>query len=77
MLPTIVLQGEEMREVTFDQGMSFARRHQALFIEASAKTSEGVNCAFEELMEKVWIKSLFILRESNSISNIALITIYI
>lgn len=26
-----------------------------LFIEASAKTREGVQCAFEELIEKVYI----------------------
>lgn len=31
-----------------------------LFIEASAKTKEGVQCAFEELVEKVRI-SLFCL----------------
>lgn len=33
--------------------MKFARRHQTLFIEASAKTRDGVQCAFEELVHKV------------------------
>jgi GTPase SAR1 family protein len=33
--------------------MNFARRNKMLFIEASAKTREGVNLAFEELIEKV------------------------
>lgn len=33
--------------------MKFARRHQTLFIEASAKTRDGVQCAFEELVQKV------------------------
>ena len=33
--------------------MKCARKHQMMFIEASAKTKEGVQCAFEELVEKV------------------------
>lgn len=33
--------------------MHFARRHQTLFIEASAKTKDGVQGAFEELVQKV------------------------
>lgn len=33
--------------------MRFARRHQTLFIESSAKTKDGVQCAFEELVQKV------------------------
>ena len=36
-----------------DEGLKFARKHQMLFIEASARTREGVQCAFEELVEKV------------------------
>lgn len=36
--------------------MKFARRHKTLFIEASAKTKDGVQCAFEELVHKVTIK---------------------
>ncbi|VDL80778.1 unnamed protein product [Nippostrongylus brasiliensis] len=41
------------REVSREDGLKFAKRHRALFIEASAKTKEGVQCAFEELIEKV------------------------
>ncbi|KAK6102513.1 Ras-related protein Rab-18-B [Brugia pahangi] len=41
------------REVTREEGLEFAKRHRMLFIEASAKTREGVQCAFEELIEKV------------------------
>ncbi|PAA49646.1 hypothetical protein BOX15_Mlig022030g1 [Macrostomum lignano] len=41
------------REVTRDEGLRFARRHHMLFIEASAKTNEGVKTAFEELVEKI------------------------
>jgi hypothetical protein len=42
-----------MREVSRDEGLKFARKHHMLFIESSAKTKEGVQCAFEELVEKV------------------------
>ena len=44
-------QGE--REVSREEGLAFARRHAMLFIEASAKTQDGVQCAFEELVQKV------------------------
>ena len=48
-------QGE--REVSREEGLAFARRHAMLFIEASAKTQDGVQCAFEELVQKVrWSK---------------------
>lgn len=36
-----------------EEGLKFARKHHMLFIESSAKTKEGVQCAFEELVEKV------------------------
>ena len=41
--------------MTREEGLKFARKHHMLFIEASAKTREGVQCAFEELVEKVSI----------------------
>jgi len=43
----------EGREVSREEGLKFARKHHMLFIEASAKTREGVQCAFEELVEKI------------------------
>lgn len=41
------------REVSREEGLNFARRHKTLFIEASAKTKDGVQYAFEELVQKV------------------------
>ncbi|XP_067929284.1 ras-related protein Rab-18A-like [Watersipora subatra] len=39
--------------VSKEEGLRFARKHRMLFIEASAKTREGVETAFEELVEKI------------------------
>ncbi|KAK7500839.1 hypothetical protein BaRGS_00008083 [Batillaria attramentaria] len=44
---------KEKREVSKEEGLRFARKHHMLFIEASAKTKEGVQCSFEELVEKI------------------------
>lgn len=44
---------QKNREVSREEGLNFARKHKMLFIEASAKTRDGVQCAFEELIEKV------------------------
>jgi len=41
------------RVVSREEGLQFARRHTMLFIEASAKSKEGVQCAFEELVQKI------------------------
>jgi Ras-related protein Rab-18 len=41
------------RQVTKREGSAFAREHGMLFIEASAKTQEGVMQAFQELLAKI------------------------
>ena len=41
------------REVSREEGLQWARDHNMLFFEASAKTSQGVRQAFEELVLKV------------------------
>ena len=53
MLTIQILIFQDKREVNKEEGLKFARKHHMLFIEASAKTKEGVQCAFEELVEKV------------------------
>ena len=39
--------------ISKQEGLKLAQKHQMMFIEASAKTKEGVQMAFEELVEKV------------------------
>uniref|UniRef100_A0A8C6D2G7 Uncharacterized protein n=1 Tax=Moschus moschiferus TaxID=68415 RepID=A0A8C6D2G7_MOSMO len=44
---------KENREADRNEGLKFARKHSMLFTEASAKTCDGVQCAFEELVEEI------------------------
>ncbi|CAH0399287.1 unnamed protein product [Chilo suppressalis] len=44
---------DKPRAVPREQGQAFAQKHRMLFIESSAKTQEGINLAFEELVQKI------------------------
>ena len=47
-----------------EEGERYARAHRMLFIESSAKTEEGVQDAFEELVTKVfsyWVAQILII----------------
>jgi Ras-related protein Rab-18 len=41
------------RTVSKKEGQAFAREHNMLFIEASAKTQDGIQQAFDELLQKI------------------------
>lgn len=41
------------RTVSREEGMAFAREQSTLFVEASAKTADGVQATFEELVRKI------------------------
>lgn len=43
----------ERREVSREEGLRFAKKHQTIFVETSAKTSEGVGDAFEEVVRRI------------------------
>ncbi|CAF0811172.1 unnamed protein product [Rotaria sp. Silwood1] len=44
---------QDSREITREEGAKFARKYSMLFIETSARTREGVQIAFEELVQKI------------------------
>lgn len=43
----------DQREISRDDGFRFAKKHRTMFVETSAKTSEGVRDAFEEVVRKI------------------------
>ena len=62
------------RVVTKEEGMKCARKHNMMFIEASAKTSEGVACAYEDFSASVSSrfginKNLFIKNQTRTVVN--------
>ncbi|CAK1541256.1 unnamed protein product [Leptosia nina] len=57
------------RVVTRQAGQAFAQKHRMLFIESSAKTQEGINLAFEELVQKI-IETPGLWESTGSSSNI-------
>ncbi|XP_074111538.1 ras-related protein Rab-18-B [Cotesia typhae] len=60
------------RQVSTEEGLNFARRHQTLYIESSAKTADGVKCCFEELVQKILqTPGLWEHNNSSRIQNIA------
>lgn len=53
MLVGTKIDQESRREVSYDERMVWAAAHNTLFVETSAKTGEGVECAFEKLVERI------------------------
>ena len=41
------------REVTYEEGETFAKNHKMMFLEVSAKTGNNVNEIFEESVKKI------------------------
>jgi Ras-related protein Rab-18 len=56
------------RQVAKSEAAQFAREHEMLFIEASAKTQEGINQAFDELIAKI-LETPQLVNDGNSNSN--------
>ena len=60
----------EGREVSYEEGVRFAREQSTLFVESSAKTSKGVQQTFEELLRKILETPELSQSESSSAVNI-------
>lgn len=60
---------DDLRAVPREAGQAFAQKHRMLFIESSAKTQEGINLAFEELVQKI-IETPGLWESTGSSSNI-------
>ncbi|XP_045496682.1 ras-related protein Rab-18-like [Colias croceus] len=60
---------DKTRVVPREAGQAFAQKHRMLFIESSAKTQEGINLAFEELVQKI-IETPGLWESTGSSSNI-------
>ncbi|CAG4973396.1 unnamed protein product [Parnassius apollo] len=60
---------DKPRVVPREAGQAFAMKHRMLFIESSAKTQEGINLAFEELVQKI-IETPGLWESTGSSSNI-------
>lgn len=50
---TYIVHQDEERQVSFEEGATFASQMKSLFVEASAKTNKGVQEAFVQLVERV------------------------
>jgi len=44
---------EDRREVSREEGLRFAKQHNMMFVEASAKTNDGMHDIFEKLVRKI------------------------
>lgn len=53
VLPAALCLWQDKRQVTWHEGMEFAKLHGCLFVETSAKSGVAVTTAFEELVLKV------------------------
>jgi Ras-related protein Rab-18 len=53
MLVANKIDQEQSRVISKEQGRQFAKEHSMLYIETSAKTQQGIQQAFEELVMKI------------------------
>lgn len=54
------------RTVSKKEGLAFARENNMLFIEASAKTQDGINQAFDEVIQKILDVPALLVDENNA-----------
>jgi Rab family protein len=68
----LIEKNHRIREVTEDEGKLLAQKHDMLFYETSAVNSKGLNDAFEDLLQKIYIerRKITIIEKENNNNNV-------